>query len=61
MTEEARFTVAYVAGPYSGRRIVWAEDREQAEAKVRSEIRRSMSLPMYAESYRIVDCQEPQP
>jgi len=50
-----RFVVAYVAGPYSGKRVVWAQDEEEAVSKVRSSVRREMSLPMYYESYRPVD------
>jgi len=48
------YTVRYQAGTYSGSRRVHAEDEEQAIDKVRAQIRREMSLPMYADSYRVV-------
>lgn len=50
----AVFTVRYHAATYSGTRTVHAEDEEHAIAKVRAEVHRSMSLPMYSESYRVV-------
>lgn len=49
-----RYTVRYQAADYSGERTVWADDEEQAIAKVRAKIRREMSLPMYSDSYRVV-------
>jgi hypothetical protein len=48
------YTVKYQAGTYSGKRTVNAEDEENAIAKVRSEVRKSMTWPMYYDSYRIV-------
>lgn len=48
-----RYTIRYQAGPYSGTRTVLADNEDHAIAKVRAEVRRSMSLPMYSESYRI--------
>lgn len=54
----SKYTVRYQAGTYSGERVVWAEDDEHAIAKVRAQVRREMSLPMYADSYRIVECDQ---
>ena len=51
MTE---FTVEYYAGSYKGRRTVEAEDTEQAKDAVRAWVHRSMTLPMYAEGYKVV-------
>lgn len=51
-----RVTVSYQAGTYSGERTVHIEDHEcneDAIAKVRSQIRREMTVPMYSESYRV--------
>jgi hypothetical protein len=52
--EKSKFKVKYHAGPYSGTREVYAEDEDQAIAKVRALIRREMTMPMYSDSYRIV-------
>lgn len=49
------FKVKYYAGPYSGTRSVNAEDEEDAIAKVRAQIRRDMTLPMYSDGYKIID------
>lgn len=49
-----KYVVKYQAGPYSGTRVIYAEDSEAAKNKVRGEIRRGMSLPMYSDSYKIV-------
>jgi len=49
------FTVRYQAGPYSGTRQVHAEDGEDAKNKVRAQIRREMTLPMYSDSYKVVN------
>lgn len=53
-----RYTIRYVAGPYSGTRTVSAEDEEQAVAIVKARIRKEMSLPMYSDSYRVVGAPE---
>lgn len=50
-----RFIVHYQAGPYSGERTVFADDDEHAIAKVRAAVRKEMTLPMYSESYRVVE------
>ncbi len=52
------YTVRYTAGPYSGERIVFAEDPDQALRLVRSRIRRHMTCPMYSDTYRIVAVNE---
>lgn len=52
------FKVRYYAGPYSGVREAEAEDSEIAIAKVKAQIHREMSLPMYAEGYRVVDSRD---
>lgn len=48
-----KLTVKYQAGPYAGTRTVEAEDNDQAVAKVRAWVRREMTLPMYADAYRV--------
>lgn len=52
------YTVKYHAGTYSGTRTVNAEDEEEAIAKVRARIRKEMTLPMYSDSYKIIDSNE---
>ncbi len=49
------YKVKYYAGTYSGTRTVNAEDSEQAIAKVKAQIRREMTLPMYADGYKVVE------
>ena len=49
------YTVRYQAGTYSGTRTVTADDSEEAIAIVRARIRREMTLPMYSDSYSIVN------
>jgi len=51
-----RYVIRYQAADYSGERVVWADDEESALAKVRAQVRREMSLPMYSDSYRVVSC-----
>jgi hypothetical protein len=53
-TAQQLFTVKYYAGTYSGTRRVWAVDEEEAINKVKAEIHKAMTLPMYSESYKIV-------
>lgn len=48
----ATFTVHYYAATYHGRRVVNADDAEDAVRKVRRFVRQNMSLPMYADGYR---------
>lgn len=55
MTEEKWFTIRYHAATYSGYRTVRAKDADQAIAKVRAWVRKEMTLPMYADSYRVVE------
>lgn len=55
MDDETQYIVQYVAGPYSGERVVWARDPNHAEDVVRAWVRRTMTLPMYADSYRVRD------
>ena len=52
------FKVKYYAGTYSGTRTVQADDAEEAIAKVKSAIRRDMTLPMYSDGYKVVDTVE---
>lgn len=52
----SRYTVRYQAGPYSGTRTVEADDEEHARAIVKARIRKHMTLPMYSDSYRVVEC-----
>ena len=53
--ENQKFTVRYRAGTYSGTRTVWAADQAAAIDKVKRAIRKEMTLPMYSDSYRVVD------
>ena len=53
--ENQKFTIRYRAGTYSGTRTVWAADETAAIDKVRRAIRKEMTLPMYSDSYRVVD------
>lgn len=53
-----KYTIKYHAGAYSGKRTVFADDEEEAIAKVRASIRREMSLPMYSDSYKVVDLED---
>jgi hypothetical protein len=53
------YTVQYQAGPYNGTRPVEADDSEIAIQIVRARIRKEMTLPMYSESYRVVDTRNP--
>ena len=48
------YTIAYYAGTYEGRRSVEADDGDDAIAQVRAWVRRTMTLPTYADGYRIV-------
>jgi len=48
------YTVRYQAATYSGTRTVKAEDEEDAICKVRAQIRKQMTLPMYSDSYSVV-------
>ncbi len=52
--DEQKFTVRYQAGTYSGERTVWASDGQAAIEKVRTCIRKEMTLPMYSDSYEVV-------
>lgn len=49
------YKVKYHAGTYSGVREVQAEDEEQAIAKVRAWVRKSMTLSMYSDGYKIIE------
>lgn len=53
-----KYTVRYHAGPYSGIRVVYADDEQEAKDKVKGMIRKSMTLPMYSDSYAIVSGEE---
>lgn len=52
------FTVKYYVGTYEGERCVNADCSDTAISKVRSWARKEMSLPMYYESYKIVNVEE---
>lgn len=47
-------TVRYVFATYSGTRTVVANDDDDAIAQVRASVRRSSSLTLAYESYRVV-------
>lgn len=55
MMAEQKFVIRYRAATYSGTRTVWAPDESTAIEKVKRQIRKEMSLPMYSDSYRAVD------
>ncbi len=48
-----KFTVKYQAGSYEGEITVYADDSKKAISRVKSWIRKQMTLPMYYESYLI--------
>lgn len=48
------YCVKYQAATYSGVRKVNAESESEAIAKVKAWVHREMTLPMYSESYKIV-------
>ena len=50
--DERQYLVRYQYATYSGERIVWAEDSEQAIASVKRMLRPYMTLPMAYESYK---------
>lgn len=50
-----RITVKYYAGPYGGKRTVEAEDDEDAIRQVKGWVQRNMTLPMYADGYKVVN------
>lgn len=52
------YTVKYYAGTYSGTRTVTADDPQEALDKVKGMIRRSMTLPMYSDSYKIINTED---
>ena len=47
------FRIKYYAGTYSGTRDVQADDAEHAIAQVRAWVRRTMTLAMYADGYKV--------
>lgn len=50
-----RYTIEYYYGTYSGTRVVYAEDGEQAIAKMWRGLRQYMTLGMASKSARIID------
>lgn len=52
------FTVEFYAGPYAGRETVEANDETDAVAIIRARVRKRMTLPMYADGYKVVDAKE---
>ena len=50
-----KFKVKYQAGTYSGTKVVSADDGDHAIAIVRAWVRKQMTIPMYSDSYKIVD------
>jgi hypothetical protein len=49
------FCVKYQAATYSGIKKVNATDGDEAINKVKSWVRKEMTLPMYSDSYKIVE------
>jgi hypothetical protein len=49
------FYVKYQAATYTGIKTVNAADGEEAINKVKSWVRKEMTLPMYSDSYKIVE------
>ena len=49
-----QITVKYYAGPYAGERTVEAEDADDAIRQVKGWVNRTMTLPMYADGYKVV-------
>ena len=48
------FRIRYYAGPYAGIVTVEADDATDAIAAAKAKVRRTMTLPMYADGYRVV-------
>jgi hypothetical protein len=55
-----KFTIRYHYGTYCGERTVFAEDEEQAVAKMWAQMRRrgELTLPMAYQSATVVDVEE---
>lgn len=51
--QEQKFIVRYQYGTYSGTRTLWADDAEQAVARVKRELRPYMTLTMAHEAYHV--------
>lgn len=49
------FKVKYYAGTYNGTKAVSADDEEEAIAKVKAWVGKEMTIPMYADGYKVVD------
>lgn len=53
MVAPMTYTIRYHYATYSGTRTVQAEDSDEAIAKVRAWVRKTGSLPMAYESYKV--------
>jgi hypothetical protein len=53
-----QYTIQYYAGTYKGTHTVWADNEEEAIAKVRAWVRKEMTLPMYSDGYKVVSTTE---
>lgn len=50
-----RYTIEYQYGPYSGTRTVWADDEDEAIAKMWRILSKDMTLPMAYKSAKVID------
>lgn len=50
-----KYTIQYQYGSYSGTRVVWADDEDEAISKMWRMLRKDMSLPMAYQSATVID------
>ena len=50
-----KYTIEYYYGSYSGTRIVWANDEQEAISKMWNMLKIDMCLPMAYQSAEIID------
>lgn len=50
-----RYTIKYQYGSYSGTRVVWADDEDEAISKMWGMLRKDMTLPMAYTSAKVID------
>ena len=50
-----KYTIQYYYGSYSGTRIVWADNEDEAITKMWRMLSKDMSLPMAYQSAKIID------
>ena len=53
-----KYTIKYYYATYEGVRVVWADDEEQAVAKMWRMLSRDMTLSMASKSYEILNVEK---